>query len=974
MRGIKIARIARRLVAVLLCVLCVALGVLMTACAFNSSVNTQTSTSSKYRNSRSSSRKDNDGDEESYEYDFEDSSSAYDDFEDSSIVDSDSIDSSSGDSSFEDSSSSDSEEDTPSQSVATYERIKPLNDAGAETTLIKTKYKTDGVVVVDAVATDFGADPSGEMNSTSAIQAALNYVGNRGGGTVFLPCGEYLVTSTINVPEYVTLVGDWNTPNADNTNADFDYGTVILAKPQTLGAAKPQNKPLFSISSCSGLVGMTFYYVEQDAANVKNYGYTVYGNGPATATLRNLTFLNSAYGIGVSLNTIANELINLENIYGTFLFNGIRHNQTTDVGFYDNINISTKYWANAANAYKCGNASSLRAFVDNNLTAMILGDLDDQLISNVTIDGGAIGMKFTSGIREGAGFWGLVHNANITCQKGVYADCLNTASGVVFTDSNVGNIENNAPGGCIKMSNSTYQSYGSGRVVKESGNVAKDKDLSALSCEFSSSQRLFIANDLKTGGAQDNAAKLQEIVDSVGAEGGIVVIPNGVYRLNGSVVIPKNVEIRSTQSVFARTNDRQTGKNGVAFITYASGATFVLKENAGVVGVRIWHAKNDFLTARDCLNSGVYSKDVSIKAEGAGAYAYANESVGAYVGYDFSDCDNHVLKSNYGLSYVNFIKAGGENGVITQCLSNPNFMTRSNFYDYFDASLSKIENWKRIRNSGETNEDFAILRDDVGRTFTKMVRLENAENELAFNVFAYGEAGLFEMVNSSSTLINTSLDYIPTEKFVYELSGGSCDIIGSFRVHGKSVKVNEGRLTAYGRIAFGEAKEKAYDSKVSLVDEIEYVSANAKRRTLFNCDSLNTSFNVIPNYISKYIYEGTASWRWLTTTLEGSFDSIDISEYSKGYLHFYVYCSDISKLGDVGQIEITSSGTCDVNEYNWLLSQHVTQTGWNEVWLDLFAAGTTGGAADLTKINYLRIYALNASATFYIDCIEVVTD
>lgn len=392
-------------------------------------------------------------------------------------------------------------------------------------------------------------------------------------------------------------------------------------------------------------------------------------------------------------------------------------------------------------------------------------------------------------------------------------------------------------------------------------------------------------------------------------------------------------------------------------------------------GVRIWHAKNDFLTAYNSLRSGTYTNDISIRADGAGAYAYNNESVGAYVGYDFSDCDNHILKSNYGLSYVNFIKAGGSNGIIVQCLANPNFMVRSNLYTYFDPSQANIAHWERIRYSGETNEDFAILYDGIGRTFTKMVRLENAENQLAFNVFSYGHAGLFDMVNSTVTLINTSLDFIPNEKFVYELSGGSCDIIGSLRVYGTSIKVNSGRLTAYGRIAFGEVKEKAYDSSVSLLDEIEYVSANAKKLTLFNCDSATDSFNVTLNFWeSRYIFEGRGSWRWKTTTLEGKFNAIDISAFKNGYLHFYVYCNDISQMGDVGQIEITSSGTCDVNEYNWNVIPYITQTGWNEVWLDLFSAGTTGGLADLSQINYMRIYILNSTATFYIDGIEVLTD
>ena len=881
-------------------------------------------------------------------------------------------------SSEESSSSESSEEDSSEEQPLppekpSYEFIKPLNDKSSSTVLIKTKFETAGVVVADAVATDFGADPTGLSDSTSAIQSALNHVSNMGGGTVFLPIGEYVVTSMIYIPNYVSLVGDWNKPNADNADDTFDYGTVILAKPQTLGSSKPQDNPLFSLSDASGMVGLTFYYTEQSATSVKNYGYTIYANAPVTATLRNLTFLNSAYGIGVSLNAMGNELVNLENIYGTFLYNAIAHNATTDVGFYDNINISSKYWKNASNGYKCNNATSLDNFIDSNLTAMILGDLDDQMISNVTIDGGKIGIKFTTGIRDGAGFWGLMYNANISCQTGVYADYLNTPSGVVFTNSNVGMVENNSPVGCVKMSNSDYQSTGSGRTVREGGTVKKS-NVGSLSLTFSSSERLFIANNLVAGGVTDNSARLQTILDSVGDEGGVVVVPNGIYRLNSSVTIPKNVELRSTQAVFSRSWNSQTAKNGVVFISYASGATFVVKDNAGVVGARIWHAKNDYLTALDALKTNSCPNDTSIKADGSGAYAYGNESVGAYVGYDFSSCDNHILKSNYGLSYVNFIKAGGKNGVITQCLANPNFMSRTNIFNYFDSSQSQIANWEKIKNSGETNADFAVLRDEVQRTYTKMVRLENAENEIALNVFCYGEAGLFDMVNSTATLVNTSLDYLLADKYVYELSGGSCDIIGSLRVFGNSLKVNSGVLTAYGRIAFGQIKEKAYDSSVSLEDEIEYVSANAKRKTLFNCDAWTSPFNVSINWNSKYIMEGSGSWRWKTTTFEGKFDAIDISEYKHGYLHFYIYCSDITKIGTAGQIEITSSEHCDENEYNWDLMQCVTKTGWNEVWLDILGAGITGGEADLSNINYMRIYTLNSEATFYIDNIEVITD
>jgi polygalacturonase len=56
--------------------------------------------------------------------------------------------------------------------------------------IVKTKYPTDSVIVADVIATNYGADPTGQRDSTMAIQAAINKVGSLGGGTVFLPLGK----------------------------------------------------------------------------------------------------------------------------------------------------------------------------------------------------------------------------------------------------------------------------------------------------------------------------------------------------------------------------------------------------------------------------------------------------------------------------------------------------------------------------------------------------------------------------------------------------------------------------------------------------------------------------------------------------------------------------------------------------------------------------------------------------------------
>ena len=74
------------------------------------------------------------------------------------------------------------------------------------------------------------------------------------------------------------------------------------------------------------------------------------------------------------------------------------------------------------------------------------------------------------------------------------------------------------------------------------------------------------------------------------------------------------------------------------------------------------------------------------------------------------------------------------------------------------------------------------------------------------------------------------------------------------------------------------------------------------------------------------------------------------------YLYLRVYIEDPERYANNGQIEITSSGRCDAEEYNWDVGSFDMQPGWNEWQIDLFGAQTAGGTPDLEKINYFRIY------------------
>ncbi|GJM63241.1 T9SS type A sorting domain-containing protein [Persicobacter diffluens] len=76
-----------------------------------------------------------------------------------------------------------------------------------------------------------------------------------------------------------------------------------------------------------------------------------------------------------------------------------------------------------------------------------------------------------------------------------------------------------------------------------------------------------------------------------------------------------------------------------------------------------------------------------------------------------------------------------------------------------------------------------------------------------------------------------------------------------------------------------------------------------------------------------------------------------------GYLKFWYYVNDISKINGDNQIEIGSGAKADHQEYHWRLTDLNLTNGWNKVVLPLATASITDGPVDLTAINWFRIYA-----------------
>lgn len=107
--------------------------------------------------------------------------------------------------------------------------------------------------------------------------------------------------------------------------------------------------------------------------------------------------------------------------------------------------------------------------------------------------------------------------------------------------------------------------------------------------------------------------------------------------------------------------------------------------------------------------------------------------------------------------------------------------------------------------------------------------------------------------------------------------------------------------------------------------------------------------------------EGKASVTW-TVSVGGSFvvfrtweQPVDAS--GANYLVFDFYVSDADMFYSISggnSLEVTSSGTCDVEETAWDLTDFDVVSGWNTISLPL-----VGGGCDFSRVNYMRFYALS---------------
>ena len=612
--------------------------------------------------------------------------------------------------------------------------------------LYDSKLNPYSYIVYDKNVLEFGADPTGEKDSTGAFISAIHAVFNtvypnldlynsteitNKGGVVFVPKGKYRIDGQIVLPTNIGLFGELKEGSTD--------GTILLMNTR---------ESQIIANTHSSVQNMAFYYPNQKISNGKasiSYPPTiVYGPaGSEGITLDNINFVNSYDAISAQGSTVRNtSIVIARNIYGTPLHIGILNDTNYDTLRLENINFSKKYWLNSSLGNKPSDKELSNA-LKNYATAIQLQHVDWYYLTDININGYNKGTELiTSTVNKGVSE-GEFYNYNTSnCKYGIYSKSnkhmaitnskitatdtgLYIGNGYSEADVSINSSKIESSGFAISSENDSHISISNstinGKINKNS--VAKivfvndtlnntgytSTNISGLNNIKSTSYNKKVTIKPKTtnleviyaNNDEDITSKLKSAVDKLASSGGTIYIPAGTYNLSGSINVKSGIEIRGS-TPWLQNNSLAGGT--VLKTNFKSSPSFVLNKNSGINGIEIQYPLTYSVNSQD--------KVAAIKGNGSNIYVVNTMILNSYIGIDFatSRCDNHYVDRVYGvfLSKGVTVGSGSSNGIIRDC----------HFHTNVVLSNSELVNY--IRNN-ETAFD-----------------INNSTNEIVFNNFSWG--------------------------------------------------------------------------------------------------------------------------------------------------------------------------------------------------------------------------------------------
>ena len=346
--------------------------------------------------------------------------------------------------------------------------------------LVKTEYPTTEALIAGYNFGEYFAANT-DMDATRALQALINAMNEKGGGTIFIPAGTYTFTGTLNIPEGVTIQGDWRAPTAEHPEATGTIFKIYSGRGNDNSTAFITMKP----NTC--VQGITFWYPEQDPQDIKPYPVTIKmfdasSWGKDYTHVRNCTFVNSYRA--VQQGPGGNGCPNVYNVYGTPLYLGLFMDAIADIGRFDYVSFAPSYWENSGlpGAPATDEAKeALERYIAENATGLMAGRTDWSYWTFSEITGYNTGMYFVESPAEiEAGNRNAYSNGHVygltfnDCGTGIRFDGISSAgqlfSNITFNRCKTGirTVKNDGEMGNLQMNHMTFDTD---VAIEHGGNI-----------------------------------------------------------------------------------------------------------------------------------------------------------------------------------------------------------------------------------------------------------------------------------------------------------------------------------------------------------------------------------------------------------------------------------------------------------------------------------------------------------------------
>jgi hypothetical protein len=340
--------------------------------------------------------------------------------------------------------------------------------------LVDTKYPTiDNVVIAYSVA-DFGVTGDGSTDVTQKFQGLLNQLGALGGGTLFVPEGQYVIKGSLLLPKGITLRGEWKKP----VKGEPVVGTVLMAY---AGKGNAEAAPFITMEPSSAVMDLAIWYPEQTSSNITPYPPSVefgkpgyFGNENCNA--KNITLINSYVGIVFSRKN-GGTCPTINGVYGTPLSRGIEIDNIVDVGRIEWIDFSPDYWAGSGLPNSPSLDGDHKAWIYENGTGIVMRRNDWSYTSFVNIDGYNKGFHAVESITS-PGTQPNGHNYSMTftkCKTGLDISAANSVglmcTGIKTVNCETGIAVRNSASGVVQLHTCSLNATKNAILVEESAST-----------------------------------------------------------------------------------------------------------------------------------------------------------------------------------------------------------------------------------------------------------------------------------------------------------------------------------------------------------------------------------------------------------------------------------------------------------------------------------------------------------------------